>query len=418
MVQYIYPNSPKTIEFVMVYGALCTGGIDTLIVRLANFLVKADYKTAVFIAPNGDIQDKLDVNIDVHEYSDLSELLGAAKIKFRAKNFNKTVLVLSFDSSSAAKAELLQIAISGKLKVIHATGIFHPMWYFMPGQPFDRRVLNEWLARSIGANNLFFMNEECRASHAKYWKTDLSTSSVIQLPINHYEPQWSPSTDLPIRVVSVGRLVDFKAYNLGAPHILKKCLDLGINVTWDIYGYGPQEREIRLLVEEFNVEKNIRLMGKLDYDTFGSTVSKYDLFVGMGTAVIESAMFGVPSICATVNERSSSHGYVSELPFGNVGEVIRGGMKYDIGEMICSYASSSSAERSDLSMKGVIAAHKYNFPTFIDALLEMTLTNRPYSRRFLRYVCAKLFYEFTSGITANILFGRGLKRFFIGLFRF
>jgi hypothetical protein len=59
--------------------------------------------------------------------------------------------------------------------------ILHPEDYFMPGQPLDRIFLNRMLVYAVGKKLL--MNEECGLSRAKKWGMDLSSSSVIEMPI-------------------------------------------------------------------------------------------------------------------------------------------------------------------------------------------------------------------------------------------
>jgi glycosyltransferase involved in cell wall biosynthesis len=411
------PLQPNSLAVVMVYGALYTGGIDTLIVRLANFLVASGHPVTAYLMPGGDLQGAFDSGIEIYTYCSITELIDVVKRRPRTNDPSQMTLILSFDSSSAARAELVEIAMHQESRIIHVTGIFHPNWYFMPGQPFDRIKLNEWLARSMGAQKIFFMNEECRIAHANYWHMDLSASPVIPLPIKRNEPIWKPSIGPSVRVVSVGRLVDFKAYNLGAPSIVRECLDRGYEVEWDIYGFGPQEEEIRRLSQELGVTHKIRLLGKLNYESFGTTVATYDLFVGMGTAVIESAMVGVPSICATINEARCSYGFISDLPFGNVGEVIQGRTPIDITEIIKNYADLSLEARSSLSERGIAIARRYEIPNFKKALFEMGLLLQPNSRRYLRHFVARLFCELTDGSIAKALLGKGLKRNLIKLLK-
>jgi glycosyltransferase involved in cell wall biosynthesis len=279
----------------------------------------------------------------------------------------------------------------------------------MPGQPLDRLLLNKWLVHAVGKKNIFFMNEECRLSHSRKWGADLSSSPVIALPIDQHTPIWHPSSKPCLRLVSVGRLVDFKAYNVGAARIVKSCLERGIDVSWDIYGNGPLENQIAVFTKELGVSQQVRLAGKLDYKLFATTVASHDVFIGMGTAVIEAAAAGVPSICAIVEEETRSYGYVSDLPFGNVGEVIEGRPMMEIADLLCAYATLSTAERVQLSAKEVAAARLYRMPAFIHSIFDMAVAYRPAMTRIGRHAIAKFYYLMTEGPMARLLFGRGLK---------
>ncbi len=279
----------------------------------------------------------------------------------------------------------------------------------MSGEPRDRIFLNELLVHALGVNNIYFMNDECRLAHAKKWKTDLSSSPVIALPIDQHEPVWHPGDMSRVRIVSVGRLVDFKAYNLGAARIVKACRERGIEVSWDIYGYGPLEAEIRDCADAMFVSQHVCLKGKLDYSSFSTVVAGYDLFIGMGTSVIEAAVLGVPSICAIVDEETSSYGYVSDLPFGNVGEVIEGRPMVEIEALICAYAMSSKNARRQLSTKEAVAAGRYGMPMFVDSIFEMAAAYSPPMARVGRGFIAGVYYLLTQGPVSRLLFGRGIK---------
>lgn len=399
----------ETLEILLVYGTLHTGGIETLILRLAEHLAMAGFRTSIYCIPGGELQASVNPKVTLVNYHDVPDLLRLVDSRTREGSISGTVLILSFDATSAARSILLDLALPKSVRVMHVTGVFHPNDYFMAGQPADRIFLNELLVHALGKKNIFFMNEECRLEHARKWGADLSSSPVIALPIDQQEHIWRPVNTSCVRIVSVGRLVDFKAYNLGAVRIVKACRERGIEVSWDIYGYGPLETEIKDLAEAMQLSQHVRLKGKLNYANFSTVVAGYDLFIGMGTSVIEAAAIGVPSICAIVDEETCSYGYVSDLPFGNVGEVIEGRPMVEIENLIFDYAKSSEEERIQLSKKEVVAARRYGMPEFVKSIFEMADTYSPPMGRVGRRVIAEIYYLMTEGPVARLLFGWGLK---------
>ncbi|MBK6812637.1 MAG: glycosyltransferase [Sandaracinaceae bacterium] len=230
-------------------------------------------------------------------------------------------IIISFDPISAARGLHVEHQCSLRGRVTHLSGVFHPRAYFMNGERKDRIALNQCVAQAVGYDHLFFMNEECRRAHAKRWNVDLRGSAIATLPVDMCEDAWAPESSGRLRIVSVGRLVEFKAYNVEAPKMAALLRDAGLLVTWDIYGDGPLGAEIRNEIERQGVGDSVRLLGELPYRDFQKTVVGYDLFIGMGTAALESAMVGVPTICATDGERERCYGFLHELPYGNVGEV-------------------------------------------------------------------------------------------------
>lgn len=391
------------------YGTLYTGGIETLILRLAEHLATAGFRTSIYCTPGGELQASVNPKVTVVNYCDVPDLLRLVECRTRRGAVSGSVLILSFDATSAARSVLLDLALPKAARVIHLTGVFHPKWYFMTGQPADRIFLNKLIVHALGMKNIYFMNEECRLEHAKNWGADLSPSPVIALPIDQHEPVWRSGNTSRVRIVSVGRLIDFKAYNLGAMRIVKACREHGVEVSWDIYGYGPLEAEMKALAEAMNVSQHVCLKGTLDYTNFSTVVAGYDLFIGMGTSVIEAAALGVPSICAIIDEQTCSYGYVSDLPFGNVGEAIEGRPMVEIENLIDAYAMSAEAERSQLSTKEIFAARRYGMPQFVKSIFEMAEAYSPPMGRVGRRFIAELYYLMTEGAVARLLFGRGLK---------
>lgn len=355
----------------LIYGSLRTGGIETLIVRMANFLGAMGVTVHVCCNPGGELEALLDGKVQVVSYTDTVDL--CVTINHQADGSQVGVrrgLIVSFDPISAGRALMVGVSLGKAFPVTHVSGVFHPRAYFMSGERGDRVFLNHLLVRAIGKNFLFFMNEECRQSHANKWDIDLAECPILALPINYVDAIWQPSAKRGVRIVSVGRLVDFKTYNLGAAKIVQTCLDRGIEVTWDIYGDGPLFDSIKASIEAAGMADRVRLAGALDYKDFSSTVAGYDIFVGMGTAALEAAITGLPTICATADEMSRCHGYIFELPFGNVGEFLNTHASLEIADIVQKYALAQVDQLSELSTECRAAAERYTMPKFMDVLLN------------------------------------------------
>ena len=387
-------------EILLVYGSLRTGGIETLIVRMANFLVSSGAQVSVCCATGGELESTLDSQVNVIAYSETSDLKQAIQDQYRNCT-NPGLLVISFDPISAARALMIESTLSQYQQVIHISGVFHPRAYFMTGERKDRIYLNYLLARAIGKNWLFFMNKECRESHANRWGVDLSSSPILALPINVADATWQPSGNAIVRVVSVGRLVDFKTYNLGVARVVRACLDRGIKVSWDIYGDGPLQTSIIKEIKANEVIGHVRLMGVLDYSSFSAKVADYDLFVGMGTAALEAAMAGVPTICATVDQATRCYGYLDNLPFGNVGELMADPPTLELVDLIQDYSVSGQAQRILLSKQSRAAAEKYGMPKFVEALANLAFNRQIKPHSFIKRLIAELYRFATESYAAK-----------------
>jgi hypothetical protein len=247
------------------------------------------------------------------------------------------------------------------------------------------------------------MNKECRDSHALKWNVDLSESSILPLPINLADATWKPSDNATVRIVSVGRLVDFKAYNIGVPSVVKACLDHGVEVTWDIYGDGPLEATIIDETRANGVVNQVRLMGVLSYSEFSKKVPEYDLFVGMGTAALEAAIIGVPTVCAAVNETTRCYGYLHNLPFGNVGETQAAPPTRELQYLIREYSLASKEQKTTISKQGRASAQKYGTPIFVEALSNLAYEINESPHWLVRRSTAELYRFVTESWLAKAL---------------
>ena len=382
-------NSTRT-TFVLVYGSLRTGGIETLIVRMAGFLKRNGYPVVVCCG-NGPLLASLPRDIELITFLDTDELLRKfSGIRHRLDSTPGTIIV-SFDPISAARALYIDIELCKHTKTSHLSGVFHTRAYFMTGERRDRIALNHGVAMAVGYNSMFFMNEECRTSHAQRWNVDLSKSPIAILPIDVAEHSWRPNNTSSLHIVSVGRLVDFKAYNLGAPKMIKALRERGLDVSWDIYGDGPLQVEIAAEINRHGVSESVHLKGELPYRDFAKVVAGYDLFVGVGTAALEAAMLGLPTICGTDSQRELCYGYLHDLPFGNVGEMQQHFPGVDMGGLIEAFARSDQESKRQLSFFCRNAALKYGMNGFIDALLAIHNNQLTKSPRALKRCIAILY---------------------------
>jgi glycosyltransferase involved in cell wall biosynthesis len=225
----------------------------------------------------------------------------------------------------------------------------------------------------------------------------------LALPVNSAAQTWAPIKKKMLRVVSVGRLVDFKAYNMGSSGIVRACLDRGVDVIWDIYGDGPQYSAIKAEIDDLNLTTSVRLMGELNYAEFALKVAEYDLFVGMGTSALEAAMVGVPTICATVDEALHCYGYLHELPFGNVGELQITRPSVEIAGLIQGYAASDWDYRVRISRQCREAAEKYGMPQFVGSISRMAAATNASPSKYLKRGIAELYSFATESWLAKVV---------------
>ena len=113
-----------------------------------------------------------------------------------------------------------------------------------------------------------------------------------------------------------------KEYNLYMIDVVKELIRRGHDVTWSVYGEGPYEAEMRQRIKQEGLESVISLEGTVPYERFWQVLQDAYVFVGMGTAILEAALFGVPNVGAIGYERQGlTFGPSHRLPSGSIGQL-------------------------------------------------------------------------------------------------
>ncbi len=406
------PSAIKPTVFLL-YGPLHTGGTETLIVRIANYYAEIGANVFLILSEDGPLRALIKNSVHFRKYESTKVLIEVTHSIAQEIPFGSEILIITFDPISAARGLAVENSIRHHNAVNHVSWVLHPHAFFMHGERKDRKLLNHLVANAVGFDKLLFMNEESRSSHSAQWKRDLSGSPIIGLPITYQEKMWRARPIESMKIVSVGRLVDFKAYNLGTIKIIQRLRALGIKATWDIYGYGPLEDPMRDEINQRGVRDSVRLCGELDYTKYAEVVPTYDIFVGMGTAALEAAMLGVPTICATVDEPENCHGYIHEIPFGNVGEKIPERSMFPIVELLRQFHSTPEPQRELISASCKEAAQRYSIDELSKILDSKQSRSTTKESRFMKRIVTLIYFFATESLLAGLarrLFGKTHKK--------
>jgi glycosyltransferase involved in cell wall biosynthesis len=168
--------------------------------------------------------------------------------------------------------------------------------------------------------NLIFMDEACKRSHTEYYKLNFEDSPVIPLPMTIVGKELSDYYDKR-KIVSVGRITDFKPYPFGVVKALKKLNDnKKLSFKYHIIGDGCNFLKLKKLISDLKMEDDVILHGTVPYFKINDLIKDACYFIGMGTTVGEAAGIGIPSIVAIVDEENESYGLLGRLPNNILGE--------------------------------------------------------------------------------------------------
>lgn len=355
-------------SYIFLNRGFSTGGIETHILRLANYLSGLDtFSNIILLAPDGELKKYLSSSII---YIPLDPLF-ATRV-----NLNRIVGILSlhpnavlstFDPYSRFVADLaIQQVLQLQVACIrHISGVYHPRAYFFEDDHFYHRILNSFLATLLGSHNLYYMNSECVKSHAHRLPAPAFEDPVLSIPLANPTVTWRKSKSNLLRIVSVGRLVNFKRYFFGLVQLARELQRLGQPYELHIYGDGPLKDRILELIDNYQICDSVKLFGLLPYSDFQSVVSSYDLFVGMGTAAMEAGLIGIPVILSRDSSDNQCYGYLFDVTPGFAGERSGYYKTYSTIEKVFQFISLSQGERLIVGQKCNSALQGLTLPAYL-----------------------------------------------------
>jgi glycosyltransferase involved in cell wall biosynthesis len=321
----------------------------------------------------------------------------------------KPAIVMSFDPTSAALASWLIGSSSQAADFRHITGIFHPRAYFLDGEDRLRRAINRMILANFRNDQLVFMNTDSRDTHARWSGRDFASSPILPLGITERPAAYVAGSNPDFRVASVGRLVSFKEFNLEIPRMVAELRAKGVPISWHIFGTGELEAQIRASIDELAIGEWVKLRGNLPYADFSAEMLRFDAFVGMGTAVLEAAMLGIPSIIAIDSEGARTYGFVQDVPFGNVGEQQNQPPAEHIADLLADLHSLSAKKRAAIGVASRQAVLGYSIPNYVAGLERIgTTSSKP--RKYRSWLLGMLYHQVTEGLTRRTV-SRALRKF-------
>jgi glycosyltransferase involved in cell wall biosynthesis len=220
----------------------------------------------------------------------------------------------------------------------------------------------------IPSNSVLFMNSSCKRSVMKKVNKEFEKSRYFHLPVN-IRPISKSIERRPckFKIISIGRIVDFKTYNYHIIDVVRKLKNDRIEVLYEIYGEGPQKEQLIEKIAEYKLESNVFVKGKLKYEEMPMVLEDAYLFVGMGTTVIEASMCGVPSIVAIVlNPKPTCYGFLYNQKNDNLGEIDDGMLEVSFENIIKESIAWTNDQYKEASEKSIEYSKKY----FIDDVMN------------------------------------------------
>jgi len=208
----------------------------------------------------------------------------------------------------------------------------------------------------------------------------------------------------PLRVLFIGRLVNFKSYCLKFLQVVKALNSDPENpqLTYRIVGSGPLLDDIKSEILRLKIGDWVQLMPEQPYSSIGRLIDDSDCFFGSGTVLIEAAARSCPAIVGIEsNPQVTTYGFLSDIDGVSIHEP---NLKYvvrPIYNVVNSLVEMSNLQYNKLRKENFRKAEEFSWPTVVDslevALEERRVNSKIYrcNRRDLANVYVALFFSLT-----------------------
>jgi len=366
-------------NILFIYDKFDTGGIETLILRMSNWLIMHNYTLTIIMKKKGNLSTKFNSKICIIELNKIYSFLYIPFFtKLILKKYNLTSIDIAMSFHPKSNWIALNIINSLNLKCKYISGIYHPRAYYNHDLHLSEKITYKFLLQNIDSKSLLFMNNDCKYLHEKNIDISFYNSHIWPLPVDKNMFININKNTKKYLIVSIGRLTPFKTYNLYMIDIIQKLLNKGYKVEYHIYGNGTLYNEMQKKIDNYNLQTNIILKGQIDYSQLKEVLQNAYLFVGMGTSAIEASYCKVPSIVAIENNtQAKTHGYLHNLPYYNVGEENCYLTKKNVYDLIKYTLNLDEQKYNDLCIESFNYVTKYSLdflmPKWIYYIEENTL---------------------------------------------
>jgi glycosyltransferase involved in cell wall biosynthesis len=300
------------------------GGTETLIARMSKWLLGQGLQVTLLTNSVGGYRELFPAGLRIIEAGDqLFELCfwHKSEILWRRLQIETPDVIKAFDLIAAWISTILASRMHPAPKVLF--GNYVPYIFPRSRNPIKqhtRRLLLRNLMRSFMDESILCMAREQIVEFQSHYGTHRKIN-FWPLPIEDPSVNGPPRVPRWGHIVSIGRLDPMKKYNLTMIDIVARLRAQSLPVTWTVYGDGKLHDMMRARIDKLGLNDAIQLKGDVAYPRIAAALQDAYVFVGMGTAIIEAALCGVPAVVALAYEAADvTYGPLYRFTFGNLGE--------------------------------------------------------------------------------------------------
>lgn len=253
----------------------------------------------------GEAREEKIGNIFVHRIGNsssyISKILFALRAAFAARRLHTST---PFDAFWGMMSYMLFPVVLLRLKGIRVPYLLT----LQEGDPFEH-TFNRWFILpfrpllSIGFRNAFAV--QAISTYLAKWATAMGfKKEVVVIPNGVDLERFTEAPHPPVVTAGVVNLITASrlVYKNALDEVIRALVLLPENVQFVVYGSGPDERELRALVEDLKVSSRVLFKGYISHADLALAFATAHIFIrpsrseGMGNSFIEAMAAGLPVI--------------------------------------------------------------------------------------------------------------------------
>lgn len=351
------------------------GGVETLLARLIPLLQKQGVEVTLLLLQNKVNQELLDAVTPFCRVLHLKDAFPYTRGHLR-KFFGQEFDVVFYTIARALLVGSWLLGRADYRSTKTVLGAYQTEIFCQEEKQnyYHQKLVRQLVSQVIPPSSIIFGNTAGRDHHAAKLGIDLRESPVIRLFVDVEKYTFKDRSSLPRKkIVSIGRITDFKTYNFTMLPVIKSLVAKGHDVEWHVYGDGEQFDEFKQAVADLGLQERVFAHGLLKYSQFEQVLEDAFLFVGSGTSLIEAAACGVPSL-TTIEyaKEADSYGFICDIEGYNLIEPGLDKKVYKLEEKIEELIKSKTAGYSKIQLncanKALLYSGKSVIKEYIDTL--------------------------------------------------
>ncbi len=322
-------------NYILVDSNTTLGGVETLLIELAKYLVKKDNKVYFTCYKTQNIYKKYLLEFDNIFFLDrkvepkLIEFFSKRELKIEKQNIQNQleksqeyhVITPYFDALQFAMAVF---GDKKNFKLMHLWAhtqswcttlrIKKNDWFIKERIINSKYMYQKRLLEDLNNNGAdFYSTRSVTVFNSWYYDIDINPPKVEALPIDSYNQVDSWQYDNkknPLSVLWVGR---FDAWKNEAIIDIYRTLEMvaeknkGVKIKFDIVGYGNPQHDAYIRNSVFSNNIDVNFIGGVKPENLPKLFTEYDLGIAMGLTVKKMAQVGLPSIVIDMFENIAEY---------------------------------------------------------------------------------------------------------------